>query len=170
MKTSWYVHAASFERAFLYDFITSSDDRPLRSGRLMLCQEFVRKTATSMWHMCGTVKMGKISDPSTCVDSEFCVIGVKGLRVVDMSVAPFLPRSGQTLCMSLDLDDPYVSFVPLIRVVFTVHIPKHQHTSSDRQLRRKSLPNTADGIISSLTFEGSADDDLFVGSKSQSRQ
>ncbi|KAL8791599.1 MAG: hypothetical protein Q9195_005804 [Heterodermia aff. obscurata] len=53
---------------------------------------YVRKTATSMWHTCGTVKMGKIGDQGTCVDKDFKVVGMQNLRVVDMSVVPFLPR------------------------------------------------------------------------------
>lgn len=46
----------------------------------------------SMWHCSGTVRMGKEDQPGTCVDSNFRVCGVQGLRVVDMSVAPFLLR------------------------------------------------------------------------------
>ena len=45
-----------------------------------------------MWHTCGTVKMGKINKEGTCVDRDFKVVGMENLRVVDMSVAPFLPR------------------------------------------------------------------------------
>jgi len=45
-----------------------------------------------MWHACGTVRMGKTDEPGTCVDADFKVVGVQNLRVVDMSVAPFLPR------------------------------------------------------------------------------
>jgi len=50
-----------------------------------------------MWHMCGTVRMGRTGDDDddngrTCVDGGFRVLGLEGLRVVDMSVAPFLPR------------------------------------------------------------------------------
>ncbi|KAL8799231.1 MAG: hypothetical protein Q9200_007589 [Gallowayella weberi] len=52
---------------------------------------FVSKTATSMWHMCGTVAMGKPHAPNACVDTDFRVLGLEGLRVVDMSVVPFLP-------------------------------------------------------------------------------
>ena len=52
----------------------------------------MRNAAISMWHMCGTVKMGKPGEPDTCVDKDFRVAGLQGLRVVDMSVAPFLPR------------------------------------------------------------------------------
>ena len=36
--------------------------------------------------------MGKVGRPGTCVDSRFRVCGVDGLRVVDMSVVPFLLR------------------------------------------------------------------------------
>lgn len=45
-----------------------------------------------MWHPCSTVTMGNPDNPDTCVDINFRVLGIKGLRVVDMSVAPFLPR------------------------------------------------------------------------------
>lgn len=58
----------------------------------LIWQEYVRNTATSMWHACGTVKMGKPQDTDACVDTDFKVRGLEGLRVVDMSVAPFLPR------------------------------------------------------------------------------
>lgn len=52
----------------------------------------MRNKATSMWHMCGTTRMGKPTDPKACVDKDCRVLGTQALRVVDMSVAPFLPR------------------------------------------------------------------------------
>ncbi|KAL8827722.1 MAG: hypothetical protein Q9170_006899 [Blastenia crenularia] len=55
--------------------------------------EYIRETAVSTWHPCGTVKMGKQDDPGTCVDTNFRVVGMQGLRVVDMSVAPFVPSA-----------------------------------------------------------------------------
>ena len=36
--------------------------------------------------------MGKEGEPDACVDKEFRVMGVRGLRVVDMSVVPLMPR------------------------------------------------------------------------------
>lgn len=41
--------------------------------------------------------MGKTAEPGTCVDADFKIVGMEGLRVVDMSVAPFLPRCGSFL-------------------------------------------------------------------------
>jgi choline dehydrogenase-like flavoprotein len=49
------------------------------------------QTIGSSWHMTGTVKMGKPGDKDAAVDGEFRVMGVKGLRVADMSVVPVLP-------------------------------------------------------------------------------
>lgn len=51
----------------------------------------IQDTVTTSWHMSCTVKMGSDSDPLSCVDSCFRVKGLEKLRVVDMSVAPFLP-------------------------------------------------------------------------------
>jgi choline dehydrogenase len=50
---------------------------------------------TTIFHPVGTCKMGKASDPMAVVDSELRVRGVRGLRVVDASVMPFI-TSGNT--------------------------------------------------------------------------
>ncbi|KAH7088832.1 hypothetical protein FB567DRAFT_318978 [Paraphoma chrysanthemicola] len=49
---------------------------------------FANDNAGTVWHACGTVKMGKKGDEGACVDSAGRVFGVQGLRVADMSVAP----------------------------------------------------------------------------------
>lgn len=36
--------------------------------------------------------MGSKDDEGACVDNDFRVKGVQNLRVVDMSVAPFVPK------------------------------------------------------------------------------
>jgi choline dehydrogenase-like flavoprotein len=53
--------------------------------------EHIRKHFGSSWHMSCTVKMGK-SPKDACVDSNFKVFGLQGLRVCDMSVNPFVPK------------------------------------------------------------------------------
>lgn len=58
--------------------------------------EFVEKTASTAWHMSCTVKMGKKDDPGACVDADFKVKGIEKLRVVDLSVTPFLPNCHTT--------------------------------------------------------------------------
>ena len=51
----------------------------------------IQRSAQTIWHACGTNKMGKESDDMAVVDSRGRVIGVHGLRVVDVSAFPFLP-------------------------------------------------------------------------------
>jgi choline dehydrogenase-like flavoprotein len=49
---------------------------------------FAAENASTVWHACGTVRMGKTAGDGSCVDSAGRVWGVKGLRVADLSVAP----------------------------------------------------------------------------------
>jgi choline dehydrogenase-like flavoprotein len=51
----------------------------------------IKKSALTIWHACGTNRMGKAGDPMAVVDARAKIIGVDGLRVVDASVFPFLP-------------------------------------------------------------------------------
>jgi choline dehydrogenase-like flavoprotein len=53
--------------------------------------EHIRKHFGSSWHMSCTVRMGNDSE-TACVDSNFKIFGLEGLRVVDMSVSPFVPK------------------------------------------------------------------------------
>ena len=54
--------------------------------------KYWRKRTCSTWHPCGTVRMGQEGDESAGVDRAFRVLGTKGLRVVDLSVMPILPK------------------------------------------------------------------------------
>ncbi|KAF1923845.1 GMC oxidoreductase [Didymella exigua CBS 183.55] len=49
---------------------------------------FVRDNASTVWHACGSVMMGKEGEKGVCVDKDYKVLGVKGLRVADLSVCP----------------------------------------------------------------------------------
>ncbi|KAJ8061383.1 hypothetical protein OCU04_010439 [Sclerotinia nivalis] len=59
--------------------------------------EHCRNNLFSSWHMSSTVRMGKDKDENTaCIDTNFRVLGVEGLRVVDCSVLPLLPNNQPT--------------------------------------------------------------------------
>lgn len=52
--------------------------------------EYWSKYAASTWHPACTVRMGRDEDEKACVDSGFKLRGLQSLRVVDLSVLPFL--------------------------------------------------------------------------------
>jgi choline dehydrogenase len=55
---------------------------------------WVRSALTTSAHLCGSAAIGPASDPAAVVDAELRVHGVTGLRVVDTSVIPTVPRRG----------------------------------------------------------------------------
>jgi choline dehydrogenase len=60
-------------------------------------EQFLRMTVGTIFHACGTAKMGPAGDPEAVVDQECRVRGVEGLRVVDASVMPTIPRANTNL-------------------------------------------------------------------------
>ncbi|MCG8507184.1 MAG: GMC oxidoreductase, partial [Sphingomonadales bacterium] len=55
--------------------------------------QYVRETASTVYHPVGTCKMG--DDPMAVVDARLRVHGIAGLRVADASIMPQIP-SGNT--------------------------------------------------------------------------
>jgi choline dehydrogenase len=53
--------------------------------------DYVRRTHNTVYHVAGTARMGAVSDPQAVVDPRLRVKGVRGVRVADASVMPFLP-------------------------------------------------------------------------------
>ncbi|KAL2672841.1 hypothetical protein Neosp_013557 [[Neocosmospora] mangrovei] len=54
--------------------------------------EYGRKTGNTVYHPCGTAKMGDVvHDPMAVVDPQLKVKGIKKLRVADASVFPLIP-------------------------------------------------------------------------------
>lgn len=49
-------------------------------------EQYVRSTAVTVWHPCGTCRMGR--DDMSVVDPQLRVRGVQGLRVMDCSIMP----------------------------------------------------------------------------------
>jgi choline dehydrogenase len=64
--------------------------------------EFVRKNSWTVYHQCGTCRMG--TDPKqSVVDEQLSVHGVQGLRVVDASIFPSIPTgntNGPTIAVA----------------------------------------------------------------------
>lgn len=59
--------------------------------------EWMRANCFDTQHATGTCPMGPLPDPRTVVDPQCRVIGVEGLRVVDCSVMPEVPRANTHL-------------------------------------------------------------------------
>ena len=57
--------------------------------------EHCRRTVKTNWHPVGTCRMGGPNDEMAVLDSDLCVRGLQGLRVIDASAMPFIP-SGNT--------------------------------------------------------------------------
>jgi 5-(hydroxymethyl)furfural/furfural oxidase len=55
--------------------------------------EFVTGGVGGVWHASGTARMGRPDDPLAVADSTGRVYGVDGLRVVDASLMPSIPRA-----------------------------------------------------------------------------
>ncbi|MFC7689724.1 GMC oxidoreductase [Paeniroseomonas aquatica] len=51
--------------------------------------DFARETGGTVYHPCGTVRMG--GDPTAPLDAQLRLRGIDGLRVVDASVFPDIP-------------------------------------------------------------------------------
>jgi 5-(hydroxymethyl)furfural/furfural oxidase len=83
------LDSAPLRRALLGESIVDpevllSEDSKLRELVLML--------AHPQYHVCGTARMGRRDNPDAVVDGTGRVHGVEGIRVVDASIFPTIPR------------------------------------------------------------------------------
>lgn len=63
-----------------------------------LLEDVVRRHTIGGWHACGTCRMGPADDPDAVVDPRSArVHGVAGLRVIDASIMPSVPRANTNL-------------------------------------------------------------------------
>jgi 5-(hydroxymethyl)furfural/furfural oxidase len=60
-------------------------------------EDFVRNTATGVWHASCTCRMGRADDPTAATDNQGRVKNVAGLRVVDTSLMPATPRANTNI-------------------------------------------------------------------------
>jgi len=73
-------------------------------------RSYVRQTAKTVFHPCGTARMGAEGDPMAVVDAELRVRGVTGLRVADASVMPTL-ISGNTNAPTMMIAERCARFI-----------------------------------------------------------
>jgi 5-(hydroxymethyl)furfural/furfural oxidase len=67
-----------------------------------MLDEWMLLTVRDTWHLVGTCRMGAPDDPRSVVDPACRVIGVAGLRVIDGSIMPDVPRANTNLtCMTI---------------------------------------------------------------------
>jgi Choline dehydrogenase and related flavoproteins len=59
--------------------------------------DYVRNNVAGTFHVCGTCRMGKADDPDAVVDNSGRLRGVSGLRVVDASIMPAVPRGNTNI-------------------------------------------------------------------------
>jgi 5-(hydroxymethyl)furfural/furfural oxidase len=59
--------------------------------------EHIRDNVAGMFHVAGTCKMGAANDPDAVVDNVGRVRGFDGLRVVDASIMPTVPRANTNI-------------------------------------------------------------------------
>jgi 5-(hydroxymethyl)furfural/furfural oxidase len=59
--------------------------------------EHIRQNVAGMFHVAGTCRMGAANDPDAVVDTQGRVRGFDGLRVVDASIMPTVPRANTNI-------------------------------------------------------------------------
>ena len=74
-------------------------DRLLNNEELLI--KYLKSHAMSVSHVSGTCRMGRPDDPGTVVDAEGRVRGTRGLRVIDASVMPSIPRANTNLVVMM---------------------------------------------------------------------
>lgn len=89
MELAW-LCATSAPMRDLASF-TWPSERGLTSRAAM--REWIPRQTGSGYHPCGTVKMGRDSDPTACTDPRGKVLGTESLYVADASLFPTVPSS-----------------------------------------------------------------------------
>jgi 5-(hydroxymethyl)furfural/furfural oxidase len=85
-------------RAVLRRLVSPGFDLARTLSEETLLEQVVREFTIGGWHPCGTCRMGSPGNPNVVVDARTArVIGVQGLRVVDASVMPSIPRANTNI-------------------------------------------------------------------------
>jgi 5-(hydroxymethyl)furfural/furfural oxidase len=89
---------APLRRAILKGLVAPGFDLARTLADETRLDEIIRDFTIGGWHPCGTCRMGRIDDRDSVVDASTArVIGMNGLRVVDASVMPAIPRANTNI-------------------------------------------------------------------------
>ena len=88
---------APLRDAIIRSQIAEAPDLSLMMRDDGVLEEFVRSTAMGIKHLSCTCRMGRADDPKAVTLNDGTVRGVGGLRVVDASIMPNLPRCNTNL-------------------------------------------------------------------------
>ena len=72
--------------------------------------DYAGRVGTSSWHLCGTAKMGPVTDAMAVVDPELKVHGIENLRVADASIMPSCP-SANTYASTMMIAEKAADFI-----------------------------------------------------------
>ena len=106
---------APLRRWLLKEVITQRADLKAMLANEAGLEKFVRSTTNGIKHLSCTCRMGRADDPLAVTDTEGRVHGVEGLRVIDASTMPSLPRANTnlaTLMLAEKLSDAILGIVP----------------------------------------------------------
>ena len=88
---------AALRRALIGAFITGGETLAGLLADEDALEAFIRRNVVGVWHVSCTCKMGSADDAMAVTDAAGRVHGVGGLRVVDASVMPAVPRANTNL-------------------------------------------------------------------------
>ena len=88
---------APLRRFMFNNFVVESEPLDVLLADDDKLEAFVRKAAVGVWHASCSCRMGRADDPMAVTDSAGRVHGIGGLRVVDASIFPAIPRANINL-------------------------------------------------------------------------
>lgn len=88
---------AALRRKLIRDVIAPGDDAAALMSDDDALNAWVKARAVPFYHPVGTCRMGGADDSAAVVDAECRVRGVEGLRVIDASIMPTIPRANTNL-------------------------------------------------------------------------
>ena len=88
---------AALRRKLIRDVIAPGDDAAALMSDDDALNAWVKARAVPFYHPVGTCRMGGADDSAAVVEAECRVRGVEGLRVIDASIMPTIPRANTNL-------------------------------------------------------------------------